>query len=62
MASNPKRCIDLDVSDGRLILYGCHAPDSAGNQAHNCSGGGNKANKGTQHNRARKESSDMDSV
>ena len=33
LRADPTQCLDQDVSDMRVIVYGCHDPASAGNQA-----------------------------
>ena len=33
LRSDPTTCLDQDVSDSRVIAYGCHDPGSPGNQA-----------------------------
>ena len=33
LRADPTQCLDQDVSDMRVILYGCHDPGSPGNQA-----------------------------
>jgi len=33
LATDNTQCLDQDVSDSRVILYGCHDPAQAGNQA-----------------------------
>ena len=33
LKSDASQCLDQDVGDDRVILYGCHDPASAGNQA-----------------------------